>query len=241
MIEANLLEIGVNFSSSLKFKENDQLLDAIPCNTKDLLGIFTSFGIAYVIKVYNLPFTRSGFGEPIQSLFKFADGEKVIGMIRLPENPENMDDNGQSSLGFSNEEEILVASANGFGFRFPVSNLGETTRSGRKIMNLKNEDRMIGFAPVTHNHLFLATAKGKAVVIATEQVTQLTGSGKGVILMKPADSQLVGIKFVDLKDKVKLTFNTGKDKDISIKNVRLCNRGSQGVIVSKRKNILKIT
>ena len=227
--------------SSLKFKENDQLLDGIPCNTKDLLGIFTSFGIAYVIKVYNLPYTRSGFGEPIQSLFKFADGEKVIGMIRLPENPETMDHNGQSSLGFTDEEEILVASANGFGFRFPVSNLGETTRAGRKIMSLKNEDRMIGFAPVTHNHLFLATAKGKAVVIATEQVTQLTGSGKGVILMKPADSELVGIKFVDLKDKVKLTFNTGKDKDISVKSVRLCNRGSQGVIVSKRKTILKIT
>ena len=100
---------------------------------------------------------------------------------------------------------------------------------------------MIGFAPVTHNHLFLATVKGKAVVISTEQVTQLTGSGKGVILMKPAESQLVGIKFVDLKDKVKLTFNTGKDKDISVKSVRLCNRGSQGVIVSKRKTILKIT
>ena len=228
-------------SSSLKFKENDQLLDAIPCNTKDLLGIFTSFGIAYVIKVYNLPYTRSGFGEPIQSLFKFADGEKGVGIIRLPENPENVDDNGQSTLGFTDEKEIFVVSANGFGFRFPISNLGETTRSGRKIMNLKNEDRMIGYAPVTHNHLFLATAKGKAVVIATEQVTQLTGSGKGVILMKPADSQLVGIKFVDLKDKVKLTFNTGKDKEISVKSVRLCNRGSQGVIVSKSKTILKIT
>ena len=100
---------------------------------------------------------------------------------------------------------------------------------------------MIGYAPVTHNHLFLATAKGKAVVIATEQVTQLTGSGKGVILMKPADSQLAGIKFVDLKDNVTLTFNTGKDKNISVKSVRLCNRGSQGVIVSKRKTILKIT
>ena len=99
---------------------------------------------------------------------------------------------------------------------------------------------MIGFAPVTHNHLFLATAKGKAVVIATEQVTLLTGSGKGVILMKPGDSQLAGIKFVDRKDKVTLTFNTGKDKDISIKSVRLCNRGSQGTIVSKRKTILKI-
>ena len=232
----------LNDPSTLKFKENDQLLSTTPCNTKDLLGIFTSFGVVYVTKVYNLPHTRSGFGEPIQSLFKFSDGEKVIGMIRLPATPEEgKQKSGQSSLGFDDGEEYMVASANGFGFRFPISNLGETTRSGRKIMSLKNEDRMIGFAPVTHDHVFLATAIGKAVVIATEQVTHLTGSGKGVILMKPGDSQWVGFKFVKLKGKVSLVFDSGKDKDITVKSVRLCNRGSQGVIVSKRKTIIKIT
>ena len=232
----------VNDPSTLKFKENDQLLGITQCNTRDLLGIFTSRGNAYVTKAYSLPHTRTGFGEPIQSLFKFTDGEKVIGMIRLPATPEEKKKkSGQSSLNFDNAEEYMVASANGFGFRFPISNLGETTRSGRKIMSLKNEDRMIGFAPVSHKHVFLATAIGKAVVIPTEQVTQLTGSGKGVILMKPGESQLVGFKFVKLKDKIKLVFDSGKDKDITVKSVRLCNRGSQGVIISKRNTIIKIT
>lgn len=227
--------------STLKFKENDQLLGTTLCNTKDLLGLFTSFGIVYVTKVYNLPYTRSGFGEPIQSLFKFGDGEKVIGMIRLPATQEEDEAAGQRTLGFEDEAEYMVASANGFGFRFPISNLGETTRSGRKIMSLKNDDKMIGFAPVTHKYLFLATALGKAVVIATEQVAQLTGSGKGVILMKPGESKLVGFKFVNLKDKITLEFDSGKDSQITVKSVRLCNRGSQGVIVSKRKTIVKIT
>jgi DNA gyrase subunit A len=231
----------VNDPSILKFKENDQLLGITQCNTRDLLGIFTSRGNAYVTKAYSLPHTRTGFGEPIQSLFKFTDGEKVIGMIRLPATPEEKKKkSGQSSLKFDNAKEYMVASANGFGFRFPISNLGETTRSGRKIMSLKNEDRMIGFAPVSHKHVFLATAIGKAVVIPTEQVTQLTGSGKGVILMKPGESQLVGFKFIKLKDKIKLVFDSGKDKDITVKSVRLCNRGSQGVIISKRNTIIKI-
>ena len=99
---------------------------------------------------------------------------------------------------------------------------------------------MIGFAPVTHNHVFLATEKGKAVVIATEQITQLTGSGKGVTLMKPGKSRVVGFKLVTLKDKITIVFDSGNDKVITVKSVRLCNRGSQGVIVSKRKTILKI-
>ena len=232
----------LNDPSTLKFKENDQLLETTQCNTKDLLGIFTSRGNVYITKAYNLPHTRTGFGEPIQSLFKFSDGEKVIGMIRLPGTPEdNKQKSGQSSLSFDKVDEYMVVSSNGFGFRFPISNLGETTRSGRKIMSLKNDDRMIGFSPVSQKHVFLATAVGKAVVIATEQVTQLTGSGKGVILMKPGESQLVGFKFVKLKDKINLVFDTGKDKDITVKSVRLCNRGSQGVIISKRNTIIKIT
>ena len=231
----------LNDPSSLKFKENDQLLCIRPCNTKDLLGIFTSKGIVYVTKAYSLPYTRSGFGEPIQSIFKFTDGEKVIGMVGLSANPKQDQNPTQSSLNFGNETEYMVASANGFGFRFPISNLGETTRSGRKIMNLKNNDRMIGIAPVTQDYLFLATAQGKALVIATAQITQLIGSGKGVILIKPGDSYLIGFKFVSIKEKISISFDSGKDKEITVKSVRLCKRGSQGVIISKRKAITKIT
>ena len=232
---------SLNNPSSLKFKENDSLLSITECNTKDLLGIFTTKGIVYVTKVYSLPLTRSGFGEPIQSIFKFTDGEKVVGMVSLLGKTEQDHSHTQSSLNFGNEPEYMVASANGFGFRFPISNLGETTRSGRKIMNLKNDDRMIGVAPANREHLFLVTAQGKAVVIATAQITQLMGSGKGVILMKPGDSQLIGFKFVSLKEKVNISFDSGKDKEITVKSVRLCNRGSQGVIISKRKIITKIT
>ncbi len=233
-----------SLSDRLKFKENDQLLDSLQTNTRNLLAVFTSFGTVYVCKAYNLPSTRSGFGEPIQSLFNFSDGEKVLAMLTLSTEESQASPDSQASMSFIKKSgktrEFMVASANGFGFRFPLSNLAETTRSGRKIMSLKGDDRMIGFAPVTHKHLFLATAKGKAVVIATEQITQLTGSGKGVILMKPGESTLIGFKFVGLKDKITLVFDSGNDKSITVKSVRLCNRGSQGVIISKRKTILKI-
>jgi DNA gyrase subunit A len=241
--------------SGLKFKENDQLLECLQINTRNLLAFFTTLGNVYVSKAYNLPYTRSGFGEPVQSLFKFGDGEKVLGMLSLMAPVEGSappdQSDSQTSMDFVKKmkkqtkssdykDEFMVVSGNGFGFRFPLSKLSETTRSGRKIMNLKNDDRMIGFAPVTHSHVFLATSKGKAVVIPTDQITQLTGSGKGVILLKPGESSLVGFKFVTLKDKVTLVFDSENAKEITVKSVRLCNRGSQGVIVSKRKSILKI-
>ncbi|MEE9259326.1 MAG: DNA topoisomerase (ATP-hydrolyzing) [Nitrospinaceae bacterium] len=240
--------------SSLKFKENDGLLETAEANTKELVAIFTSFGAVYVHKVYNLPYTRSGFGEPVQNLFKFGDGEKVIRILSLDPQQVDIALNGdkeekpkskkrQKAFGFADKEEgpeCMVASISGFGFRFPLSNLTETTRSGRRLMTLKNDDRMVGVSLVQGPHVFLASEKGKGVIVPTEQITQLSGSGKGVTLMKLPDSRLAGFKFAGQNDKVTLVFKDGSQKEFSLKKVPVYNRGGQGVIVSKRKKISAI-
>ena len=250
--------------SALKFKENDELHSILKTNTKELAGFFTTKGTAYIQKVYNLPYTRSGFGEPIQNLFKFADGEDVLQMISLnPQEllaqikPEPVKKSSrktlppdQATLDFSNGEageksplgnlEFMVMSETGYGFRFPASNLAETTKSGRKIMSLKKGDRMTAVSLVVADFVFMATVNGKGLVIATDQVSQLSGSGKGVKLMKIPDSKLAGFKLVNEKEKITLVFEDGKKKEITVKSVPVYNRGSQGVIISKRKKIINI-
>ena len=250
--------------STLKFKENDELHSIVKANTKDFIAFFTSAGTSYIQKIYNLPHTRSGFGEPIQNLFKFSDGEKVLKMVSL--NPEELLaevepapkkkssrkvlPKNQATLDFSDgkaqEEsplgnlEFMVMSEMGYGFRFPASNLTETTKSGRKIMSLKKDDGMVAIALVRSGFVFMATVGGKGLVIATDQVSQLSGSGMGVKLMNVGNSKLVGFKFVDKKEKIALVFESGKNKEITVKSVPVYNRGSQGVILSKRKKIINI-
>ncbi len=251
--------------ATLKFKENDELLGTLKANTKDFVAFFTSAGVSYIQKIYNLPYTRSGLGEPIQSLFKFSDGEQVLQMISLnpqellaqatPEPkkksskkssrkipapdqaPLDFSDNGESPLG---DLEFMVMSEMGYGFRFPASNLTETTKSGRKIMSLKKEDRMVAVYLVQADFVFMATVDGKGLVIATDQVSQLSGSGMGVKLIKITDSRLAGFKLVDKKEKITLVFETGKNKEITVKSVPVYNRGSQGVILARRKKIINI-
>jgi len=227
--------------AALKFKENDDLLHTLKTNTKDLVAFFTSFGVAYVQKVYSLPYTRTGFGEPIQNLFKFGDGEQVIAMMSL--NPEDLlaykGGSAKTEADLQNLE-FMVASAAGFGFRFPAANLTETTRSGRKIMTLKKDDRMAGISLVRSEQVFLASASGKGMLIPIDQVAQLGGTGTGVKLMKLADSSLAGFKFVDQKDKVTLIFDSGDTREIKAKDIPVYNRGSQGVIIAKRRKIIKI-
>jgi DNA topoisomerase IV A subunit len=254
----------LNDPATLKFKENDELHSIVKANTKDFVAFLTSAGTSYIQKIYNLPPTRSGFGEPIQNLFKFSDGEQVLKMLSL--NPEELLaevtpapkkkssrktlPKEQATLDFTSGKdgedsplgnlEFMVMSEMGYGFRFPAANLTETTKSGRKIMSLKKDDRMTAVSLVRAGFVFMATVDGKGLVIATDQVSQLSGSGMGVKLMNTASSKVAGFKFVDKKDKITLVFESGKDKEITVKSVPVYNRGSQGVILSKRKKIINI-
>ena len=241
--------------STLKYKENDSLLATVKANTREFVAFFTSRGMVFVFKPYNLPYTRTGFGEPVQNLFKFADGEKVISILSL--DPAELaagqifstgDSSNKSSrqtrLSFASENkgglEGMVIGSSGYGFRFPLSNLIETTRSGRKLMTLKGNDKIVGFSLITGDHLFMASVNGKGIVIPVEQVSLLTGAGMGSRLIKLINSSLAGFKIANKNGHSTINFDDGKTKKINFKDIRVTNRGGQGIIISKRKKITTV-
>ena len=63
----------------------DDLLALIPANTKENIAIFSSAGKIYVMKAFDLP-SGSGFGEPVQHLFKFGDGAAAVAGKPRPSN-----------------------------------------------------------------------------------------------------------------------------------------------------------
>jgi DNA gyrase subunit A len=240
---------------TLKYKENDSLLATVKANTREFVAFFTSRGMVYIFKLYNLPYTRTGFGEPVQNLFKFADGEKVISILSL--DPAELaagqifstgDSSNKSSrqtrLSFASENkgglEGIIIGSSGYGFRFPLSNLIETTRSGRKLMTLKGNDKIVGFSLITGDHLFMASVNGKGIVIPVEQVSLLTGAGMGSRLIKLINSSLAGFKIANKNGHSTINFDDGKTKKINFKDIRVTNRGGQGIIISKRKKITAV-
>jgi len=241
--------------STLKYKENDSLLATVKANTREFVAFFTPRGMVFVFKPYNLPYTRTGFGEPVQNLFKFADGEKVISILSLdpaeltagqipPTGDSSNKSSRQTRLSFASENkgglEGMVIGSSGYGFRFPLSNLIETTRSGRKLMTLKGNDKIVGFSLVTGDHLFMASVNGKGIVIPIEQVSLLTGVGMGSRLIKLINSSLAGFKVTNKNGHSTITLEDGKTKKINIKDIRVTNRGGQGIIISKRKKITAV-
>src|SRR5206468_766805 len=63
--------------SSTRLREGDALAAVLPGTTRDRLVLFSSKGALYVLRVADVPAT-TGYGEPVQSLLKFGDGERVV-------------------------------------------------------------------------------------------------------------------------------------------------------------------
>jgi topoisomerase IV subunit A len=233
--------------ASLKFKENDGLLGIVRTNTRDLAAIFTSAGMVYIHKVFNLPYTRGGFGEPVQHLFKFGDGERVIKILSLPggENGKTEEAGEQQGFDFEdsveNTDELLFVSDAGNGFRFPLTSLTETSRAGKRVMSVKEDTRMVAVSPVTGNHVLLVSDVGKGLLIKTDQVAQLARAGVGVKLMNTSKSKVSAAKCVKRKQSVQMIFEDGKSKELNISKVTVHNRGGQGAFVSKNKKVINLT
>ena len=68
--------------SATRLREGDALLAAVAGSTRDTVVFFTSFGVAYGCRLIDVPAT-TGYGEPIQRLFKLKDGERVVAVLGL--------------------------------------------------------------------------------------------------------------------------------------------------------------
>ncbi|HBD09764.1 MAG TPA: hypothetical protein DCZ69_16045, partial [Syntrophobacteraceae bacterium] len=59
-------------------REDDQVLTVFSANTRDHVAFFSNFGRVYIVNAFDLPAVAKGYGEPIQTVFSFQDGEKAI-------------------------------------------------------------------------------------------------------------------------------------------------------------------
>jgi DNA gyrase subunit A len=160
--------------SSTRVREGDVAKWIVRGNTRDSLALFSNFGVAFVMKVANVPAT-TGYGEPVQSLLNFKDGERVVSAALIPGT------NGDAKPGAA--PRWLVATAGGMGF-FCRPDFSETTKSGRRLARVKEGDEVLVVAPTIGKTITAATADGKVLVFPAEELAELSGPGRGVILMR---------------------------------------------------------
>src|SRR5262249_19778336 len=230
--------------TSTRLREGDALAAALAGTTRDRLALFSSQGTVYVIRVAEEPAT-TGYGEPVQSLLKFGDGERVVAARLLREEAPTAGGGGGAGglAGFGARPDrvgqpgLLRGAGRGFGFR-DTPDLAETTRAGRRMARVGEGDAVVSVTPVTGTAVVVATGRGKMLRFALEEVTELSGPGRGVTLMKPdADDAVVGALALGRKAKFTVVMAEGAERTMTPDEVPAAHRGGKGQRVIKRGKV----
>ena len=180
--------------SATRVREGDVAKWILRGNTRDNVALFSNLGFVYVVKAGSVTAT-SGYGEPVQSVLNFRDGERIVVATLVPATtPETAETSpqAQSSLSFmrgdagrpeSRSQRWLIASAGGMGF-FCQPDLSETTKSGRRIARVKENDQVITAYAGEGDTITAVSKAGKVLVFPAEELPDLAGAGRGVILMR---------------------------------------------------------
>jgi DNA gyrase subunit A len=100
---------GFTDISTIRVREGDAVATVVRASTRSTLAIFSSTGKCYVLLVDDISQT-SGYGEPVQARFAFADGEQIVAVVsmdprnlpdhtlRVPVESEGEDEVGEDSL-----------------------------------------------------------------------------------------------------------------------------------------------
>ncbi len=245
--------------TSTRLREGDVIRVILNGTTRDRLALFSNKGVLYVIKVYDVP-ASTGYGEPIQTLLNFQDGERVVtatlvtgeGVATNEKTAPPTDEDGQGELfNATNDNDngdepvadgpaYLLATAEGMGFRFRP-NLEETTRNGRKVARLADNDEVVSVEPVESGRVVCVSAEGRMLAFPTEDVSELTGAGRGVILVRLEESdRLIGAVTTVPGKGVIVTNSDGNDREISLKEIPLGQRAGKGQRVIKRMTLVSV-
>lgn len=245
--------------TSTRLREGDAIQVVLNGTTRDRIALFSTKGVLYVIKIYDVP-ASTGYGEPIQTLLNFQDGERVVTATLVTgeeaaspgkASPQD-DEDGQGELFNAAKEKgageaavaegpaYLLATAEGMGFRFRP-NVEETTRNGRKVARLADNDEVISVEPVFSGRVVCVSAEGRMLAFPTEDVAELTGAGRGVILMRlDNNDRLIGAITPPPGKGVTVTNSDSNDRTVSLKEIPLGQRAGKGERVIKRMTLVSV-
>jgi DNA gyrase subunit A len=221
-----------------RMREGDRVLAAVAGSTKSAVAFFSNQGTCYVCRIVDVP-AATGYGEPIQSLFKLGDGERIVSAISF--DPRVVDVPAASPEAVDPEPPYALAvSRKGLGLRFSLRNHGEpSTRAGRKFARLNEGDEILVVVPLgltkEPDYVLCAVSDGHALAVKCEEISLLSGAGKGVMVVKVADdAELLGAElgWRDL-DSITVETDKGTPRSLTLRSIEGPRAGRGAAIVRR--------
>ncbi|HUR36152.1 MAG TPA: DNA topoisomerase IV subunit A [Vicinamibacterales bacterium] len=227
--------------STTRLREGDQVLAAFAGSTRATCVFFSNFGAAYTCRIIDVP-ASTGYGEPIQRLFKFKDGERVVAAMSL--DARVIGDIKPGSEGEAAPVHAVAVTSDGYALRFGLDGLVDvSTRAGRRYARPADGAEVVGVDRVTGTETMIAaTADARGLLCPVAEINYLAGPGKGVILIKLSDDDRVLGFIASTGDRDLLTVETtrGAEQTISTTKYEVTGRGGRGRELLQRGGFARV-
>jgi DNA gyrase subunit A len=196
--------------ATTRLRDGDSVLAAVAGSTRASVAFFSSLGACYVCRIHDVP-PSTGYGDPVQKLFKLADGERMIAMLSL--DPRAIDVPAASDDAEEPEPPFALAiTRGGLGFRFSLRpHRDPSTRAGRKYAKLNEGDEVLAVMPADRAEAVLCAASdGHTLGVRLDDIAMLSGSGKGSMVMKIDEGERLVGAILAMSEGDRMTVETEK-------------------------------
>ncbi len=216
--------------TATRTREGDAVTHVLAGSTKEKVIFFTSRGAAYVIKINDIA-PSSGYGEPAQKYFKFADGEKIVAAMTL---------DARALV----PETLLAITKLGYGQRFAMTPHTElTTKAGRRYAKPGDGDEVLDVIACNDTDIVVcATREGYVAYCKAEEINKLENPGRGVTVIKTGDEDtVIGVVAGQKADKLLVeTEKGGKTFELPADPKQAKARGGKGHQIVKKATLVLV-
>src|SRR5688572_5591333 len=228
--------------STTRLREGDSVLGVLPGSTRASVVFFTNLGAAYTSRIVDVP-ASTGYGEPIQKLFKLRDGERVVAALSL--DPRVAGNITTRKEGIAPPIHALAVTSDGYSLRFSLEPFVEpSTRAGRRFARPGDGAEVVGVARITGDEtVIVATQSARGLLCPADEVNYLSGPGKGVILIKLSgdDDHVLGfIASTGDRDLMRVETSRGGEQTISTTKYEVTGRGGKGRELLQRGQFTRV-
>jgi DNA gyrase subunit A len=228
--------------STTRLREGDLALAALAGSTRATVVFFSNFGVAYSARIADVP-ASTGYGEPIQRLFKLKDGERIVAALSL--DPRVAGEITPRKEGAEPKVHAVAVTSDGYSLRFSLEPFVEpSTRAGRRFARVAEGAEVVGVERITGGEILIAaTRDARALLAKAAEVNFLSGPGRGVILIKLSSNDDRVLGFVASSgDRDLLTVETsrGAEQTISTAKYEVTGRGGKGRELLQRGQFTRV-
>jgi DNA gyrase subunit A len=228
-----------------RLREGDRILSLVAGSTRATITFFSNFGTAYSCRIIDIP-TTTGYGEPIQKLFKLKDGEKIVAAISMDDRvlPPKATAINEKNPEAAPKTHGLAVTSDGYSLRFGLDGFREaSTRSGRRYARPSEGAEVSLAAVIGGSETVIAASQNRRVLLCrADEINFLSGPGKGVLLIKleKADRLMGVITATDDRDTLTVKTSMGGEQRLNTGRYKITGRGGRGHEFVSRGQIVEV-